>query len=155
MFGNNKKEPGKTSNFIASTSTNSLNSLVQGTLVEGTVRSESDIRVDGTIKGKLYCEAKVIIGPSGRIEGEINCQNAVILGGFSGSIHVKELLIVKDSANMEGDVSTNRLEINAGATFNVNCTMGSGKSKLNGHKTSVKPVISAGIKEEKASQLGS
>ena len=157
MFGNNKKETGKGTNFIASSPTNSLNSLVQGTVVEGTVRSESDIRVDGTIKGKLFCDAKVIIGPTGMIEGEINCQNAVVLGSFNGSIHVKELLLVKDSAKMEGDVRTQKLEINSGAIFNVNCSMGAKKSSNNG-VVKTAPVVKTnnptGLKQNKAPQVG-
>ncbi len=123
MFGNTKKEAGKSSNFINTNPTNSLNSIVSGTTIEGTVNSENDIRIDGTIKGKLFCQAKAIIGPSGRIEGEIHCLNAVIEGQFEGTLEVKELLILKESAVVNGDVTTNKLVINAGAVFNVNCSM--------------------------------
>ena len=72
MFNSNgKKEPGTKSSPSPSTGGgHSLNSIVQGTDIEGTIKANSDIRVDGTIKGKLFCVAKVIIGPSGRIEGE-------------------------------------------------------------------------------------
>lgn len=124
MFGgnsNNKKEAVKAN---GSPVTHSLNSLVQGTLVEGTVTSESDIRVDGTIKGKLICNAKVIIGPAGTIEGEIKCKNAVIEGKFHGKLEVAELLNIREDASVSGDVRTNKLIVQSGAVFNVNCTMG-------------------------------
>ncbi|MFN7119255.1 MAG: polymer-forming cytoskeletal protein [Saprospiraceae bacterium] len=124
MFGgnsNNKKEAAKAN---GSPVTHSLNSLVQGTVVEGTVTSESDIRVDGTIKGKLICNAKVIIGPAGIIEGEIKCKNAVIEGKFQGTLEVAELLNIRENANVSGDVRTDKLIIQSGAVFNVNCTMG-------------------------------
>ena len=127
MFGNTKKETGKSSNFISNGPTNSLNSIVSGTTIEGTVNSESDIRVDGTIKGKLFCQAKAIIGPTGRIEGEIYCKNAVIEGQFEGTLEVKELLTLKESAVVSGDVTTNKLIINSGAVFNVNCSMDGNK----------------------------
>lgn len=125
MF-NNKKEDGKTKNMSQSTSgsTNSLNSLVNGTTIEGTIHSESDIRIDGTIQGKLFCDAKVIIGPSGKITGEVNCSNAVIEGVFDGTIQVKENLIIREKAVISGDVSTDKLVVAAGAVFNVNCNMG-------------------------------
>jgi len=97
-------------------------------VVEGSVKSESDIRVDGTIKGKLFCDAKVIIGPTGYVEGEIKCKNAVVEGRFNGMLLVSELLNVRESATVEGEVSTNKLIVQSGATFNVNCNMGSGKS---------------------------
>ena len=135
MFGNNKKEaPKSKSASIMPSSTGSLNSLVQGTLVEGTVTSESDIRVDGSIKGKLVCKAKVIIGATGHIEGEIQCQNAVIEGSFNGSLVVEELLNIRESAKVSGEVTTSKLIVQSGASFNVSCSMGR-KKKLNGSAT--------------------
>lgn len=131
MFGsssNNKKEAAKPN---GSPVTHSLNSLVQGTVVEGTVTSESDIRIDGAIKGKLFCNAKVIIGPAGSIEGEIKCKNAVIEGKFHGTLEVAELLNIRENANVSGDVRTNKLIVQSGAVFNVNCTMGNVKQLNN------------------------
>lgn len=129
MFGStNKKEAGNSKgNTSMPSGTHSLNSLVQGAMVEGTVKSENDIRVDGAIKGKLFCDAKVIIGPTGTVEGEIRCQNAVIEGKFEGAIEVNELLNVRESANISGEVVTNKLIVQSGAVFNVTCNMGSGK----------------------------
>jgi cytoskeletal protein CcmA (bactofilin family) len=102
---------------------NALNSLVRGTFTEGTVNAESDIRIDGTIKGKLTCAAKVIIGPSGFIDGEVRCQNAIVEGRFTGKINVSELLVVKENAEVIGDVTTVKLAVSAGALFDVTCNM--------------------------------
>ena len=135
MFGgNNKKEAskGKSSSFMPTTS-HALNSLVKGTVVEGTVKSESDIRIDGTIKGKLFCDAKVIIGPTGYVEGEIRCQNAVIEGKFEGNLHVAELLNIREAATISGEVATNKLIVQSGATFNVSCSMGGKPLSRQGH----------------------
>ena len=137
MFGsnNNKKEASKSkaksSTIISSSNSHSLNSLVQGTVVEGSVKSVSDIRVDGTIKGKLICDSKVIIGPTGFVEGEIRCKNAVIEGKFEGNLEVAELLNIRESAKISGDVTTNKLIVQSGAVFNVACTMGAGKKVAN------------------------
>lgn len=133
MFGgNNKKESTTTKSNSAPTTSSGLNSLVKGTIVEGTVKSESDIRVDGTIKGKLVCDAKVIIGPTGYVEGEIRCQNAVVEGKFEGTLQVSELLNVRESATISGEVSTEKLIVQSGATFNVTCSMGAGSANRNG-----------------------
>ena len=87
MFGSNKNtEEVKTA--PASTS-NALNALAKGTVVEGSIRCDNDLRIDGTIKGKLTCQAKVIIGPTGMVDGEIHCQNAVIEGRFNGTLHLE------------------------------------------------------------------
>lgn len=159
MFGN-KKEDGKTKNtgLISPSGSNSLNSVVKGTAIEGTVRSESDIRIDGTIKGKLFCDAKIIIGPTGKVEGEINCSNAVIEGGFDGTIQVKDTLIIKEKAVITGDVSTDKLVVLSGAIFNVSCAM---KGAPNSSNASKKPtnkapstVKNSTKSSEKASPIG-
>jgi cytoskeletal protein CcmA (bactofilin family) len=80
--------------------------------------------VDGTIKGNLDCTAKVIIGPTGYVEGQINCTNAIIEGRFEGVLNVKELLNVRNSAKINGEITTNKLIVEAGAVFNVTCKMG-------------------------------
>lgn len=125
MFKNTKtkESPAKFNTFIPSTNSSSHNSLVGGTVIEGTVRSESDIRIDGTIKGKLHCKAKVIIGPGGVVEGEVTCANSVIEGKFDGKLNVSGLLHVKETALVEGEIITNKLIVQEGATFNVNCKM--------------------------------
>ena len=102
---------------------NALNSLVRGTVVEGSVVAENDIRVDGVIKGTLSCSAKVIIGPSGLIDGEVRCQNAMIEGKFFGKLRVNELLSVKETAEVVGDVVTEKLSVAPGAIFDVTCKM--------------------------------
>ncbi|MCC6727496.1 MAG: polymer-forming cytoskeletal protein [Saprospiraceae bacterium] len=118
MFGSNKnKDANKAGSIIPSASTHSLNSLVQGTVVEGKVRATNDIRIDGTIKGDLVCDAKVIIGPSGVIEGTIKCQNAVVEGQFNGILTVAELLNIRETAKVIGDVSYGKLIVQSGAVI--------------------------------------
>ncbi len=126
MFGSKKKVEETSNNgsrSVLPSGDNALNSLVRGTVTEGNVIAENDIRVDGIIKGNLRCSARVIIGPSGFVEGEINCQNAMIEGKFSGILRVAELLNVKETADITGDVTTGKLTISAGAMFNVTCNM--------------------------------
>lgn len=132
MFGSKKKENTPASNKKSATPTstsNALNSLVKGTKIEGTVSSENDIRIDGTIVGTLTCKAKVIIGPTGVIEGDVKCENAVIEGQLKGTLVVAQLLTVKESAQVHGDVVTNKLTVQPGATFNVSCRMGADRNK--------------------------
>lgn len=137
MFGNNKStdEPKKT----PASTTNGLNALVKGTTVEGELRCESDLRVDGTIKGKLICQAKVIIGPTGAVEGEIRCENAVIEGRFKGILQVRELLNVRETAEVDGDISTNKLLVQSGARFNVTCKMEVGNANGQARSADAKP----------------
>ena len=121
MF-NSKEKNNSASSALGMSST--VNSIGQGTFVEGTINAESDIRIDGEIKGNLLCKGKLILGERGKITGDIECNNALIEGEVKGKIVVKELLQVKDSAIIDGDISTDKLHVDSGAVFNVSCNMG-------------------------------
>lgn len=128
MFGSNKTPTKESPKLIAGISSQGmLNSLVTGTTVEGLISADSDIRIDGYLKGTLNCKGKVIIGTSGSIEGEIKAQNAVIEGKFKGILQIEDLLQIKETANVEGEINTDKLSVSPGAKFNV-------VSKMNGQQ---------------------
>lgn len=107
------------------------NVLAAGTVVTGTVTSDSDFRLDGRIEGDINCKGRIVIGPKGSIVGNIISDNAEILGDIEGSVRVKEKLVFKSTAIVKGDIFTQTLEIEPGAHFNGTCTM-SGKNQLDG-----------------------
>lgn len=146
MFGGKEKK-GTTAN-TSSAALGALNTLVEGTVVEGQVTAKSDIRIDGMIRGNLNCDGKVIIGATGFIEGQINCANAVIQGKFEGTLNVKELLNVRESAKITGEVTTGKLIVEAGAVFNVTCKMGK-QATENGNATERKSIANAREKQLK------
>ena len=51
---------------------NSINRIVDGTVFEGNVQSDSNIRVDGVFKGNLSTTGRLVIGASGKITGDIH-----------------------------------------------------------------------------------
>ncbi|MEO0625603.1 MAG: polymer-forming cytoskeletal protein [Bacteroidota bacterium] len=138
MFGNSNgkdDKKGRTEGPGRSTSGSSgghgLNTITDGTRIEGDIKANSDFRIDGHIKGTLNCTAKVIIGVKGKFEGEISCENAVIEGTFTGQLNVRDMLNLKETAKVDGQVSTNRLAVAPGCDLNGTCS------------TSVKPGSSA------------
>ncbi len=101
-----------------------LNRIVGGTSIEGHINSESNIRIDGFLKGTIITKGRLVLGPDGKIEGDITCQNADIEGTLNGTINVKELLTLKTTAKLQGDISTGKLSIEPGAVFSGTCSMG-------------------------------
>ncbi len=101
-----------------------LNRIVEGTSIEGNIIADSNIRIDGKLKGTIRTNGRLVIGPSGSIEGEIHCENADIEGVFNGKIQVLQLLTLKSTARLEGDILTGKLAIEPGATFSGSCRMG-------------------------------
>ncbi len=101
-----------------------LNRIVEGTSIEGDIRSDSNIRIDGRLKGTIHIKGRLVIGSSGIIEGEIICENADIEGVFIGKINVNQLLSLKSTAKLTGDIITSKLAIEPGAMFSGACSMG-------------------------------
>jgi cytoskeletal protein CcmA (bactofilin family) len=106
------------------TDTSAINIIRQGTDIVGDITCKGDIRIDGKLKGTLNCDGKVVVGEGGIIEGTITCKNADISGSVKVSISVNELLTLKSTSNLVGDINTNKLQIEPGANFSGNCKMG-------------------------------
>ena len=126
MFGSKSKET--MAGSTAPTTSGAVNLIAAGTVIEGEIKSNGDIRIDGTLKGSVTTNGKVIIGESGSIEGSAKCKNAEILGNFKGDINVAELLFLKATSKLNGDIVANKLAIDPGATFTGGCSMGEVKS---------------------------
>jgi cytoskeletal protein CcmA (bactofilin family) len=123
MFTKNNKE-NTTMNKGAEGISPSINLIGAGTVIEGDVRSNGDIRVDGTVYGSVTSKAKVVIGTTGLIEGDVNSQNADVSGTVKGKSTVTELLFLKSTARIIGDLVTGKLVVEVGATFTGSCNMG-------------------------------
>ncbi len=109
--------------YTNDTEPKAVNLIAAGTTITGDLNSNSDIRIDGSLNGNLNTQGKVVIGESGSIEGEIHCKNCDISGKVKGKIQVKELLSLKSTSNINGDIHINKLEIEPGSMFTGNCNM--------------------------------
>ena len=108
------------------------NNIVSGTTIKGEITTNGDFRIDGTLIGSINCKGKIVIGQTGTIEGEVICQNADISGKIKAQIKVEQLLTLKSTSELNGDVVTNKISVEPGAKFTGSCNMdGSGTTKLN------------------------
>tara|TARA_B100000401_G_scaffold81647_1_gene51485 strand:- start:764 stop:1177 length:414 start_codon:yes stop_codon:yes gene_type:complete len=115
----------KKEEFMKNTDTNTaINMIGAGTTITGDIVSKGDIRVDGVLKGSINTQGKVVLGQEGTIEGDVVCINADVSGTINAKITVSQLLSLKSSANLNGDIVTNKLSIEPGATFTGSCSMG-------------------------------
>jgi cytoskeletal protein CcmA (bactofilin family) len=100
------------------------NHINSDTVIEGSIKARGNLRIDGKLTGSLECQGRVVIGASGLVEGEIRCENAEIEGSIKANIIVLELLSLKSTAKVQGDIVTKKLAIEPGATFTGSCSMG-------------------------------
>jgi cytoskeletal protein CcmA (bactofilin family) len=115
------------------------NRIVEGTKIEGNIHSVADFRLDGELIGNFKSDGKLVVGPLGSIIGDFECKNADIEGNFRGKIEVEELLNLKSTAIIEGNVIVGKLAVEPGALFTATCSM----------KNNVKNLIPNEAKESK------
>ncbi len=107
----------------------SINLIGQGTTITGDLTCKGDIRIDGEIIGNVISMAKVVIGATGSVKGDVIGSNADISGVLTGDLTVNDTLFLKGSAVLNGDIVTNKLIVEAGAVFTGNCNMGASSKK--------------------------
>ncbi|OQX99915.1 MAG: hypothetical protein B6I24_01305 [Bacteroidetes bacterium 4572_128] len=107
-----------------------LNRIGEGTKIIGEIISTGVIRLEGHLKGNLITKAKLVVGQTGVIIGDIRCEDADILGTIEGKIIVSNLLSLSATAKVMGDIITSKLAVEPGAIFTGNSDM-SGKNKEN------------------------
>ena len=108
----------------SSVSEQGLNTIAYGTVLKGSVITKGDIRIEGTVQGKITCNAKLVIGEKGVVEGNVDAMNAHISGKVKGEVVIRELLQLQKTASIEGDLYTQKLAVEMGAEFTGNCSMG-------------------------------
>lgn len=108
------------------------NRIVEGTTIHGDIISPADFRLDGELIGNFTSHGKLVIGPAGSVKGNIICNTADIEGKCEGKLKIEEVLNVKESANIIGEVEIGKLSITPGAIFNATCVMISKSDKSTG-----------------------
>lgn len=100
-----------------------VSTIAAGTTINGDMESDSDMRIDGNIIGNVYCKAKIVLGESGIVQGDMHAANADLFGTVNGNVITKDLLCLKSKSTVNGNVNTKRLQIEPNATFNGQCKM--------------------------------
>lgn len=101
-----------------------VNVIAQGTQLQGNMITASDCRIDGMLRGNIESKAKIIVGRTGVVEGNIKCANIEIEGTIKAeTLVVTELVSLKATANLTGNIETGKIAIEPGAEFSGNCKM--------------------------------
>lgn len=102
----------------------SSNNIGKGTIVNGSIETFGNIRIEGSIIGDIKTKSKATTGPSSKVEGSILAQNAQIEGHVAGTVEITDQLVLKATATIDGDIITDKLLVESGAVFNGKCKMG-------------------------------
>ena len=94
-----------------------------GTVVEGKIKTEGSIRIDGKLVGELHAKANIAIGLGGVVEGNLSGKNVSLAGKVVGTVAASEKLVLEQKSIVKGDIRAARLVVDEGATFDGQCAM--------------------------------
>ncbi len=83
----------------------------------GNLKSDSNIQINGKVKGKIQTKNDIVIGEGALVEGGIKANNATVTGTVQGNIDTKEDLEVSPSGRVLGDIITQNLIIQKGGAI--------------------------------------
>jgi cytoskeletal protein CcmA (bactofilin family) len=103
-----------------------LSLFAVGSLVEGKIRTEGGIRVDGKVVGEIVAKSNAAVGPEGVIEGSLSAKTITVAGKVQGNLTAIEKLTLEAKSIVSGDIRAARLVVDEGAMFDGKCAMSTG-----------------------------
>ena len=97
----------------------------EGIKLEGKLVFEGTARIDGQVTGEIISKDTVIIGEKAKIEAQVEVNTIIVSGEINGNITSKNLLHLKRTGRIYGDINTPSLIIEEGGTFEGSCSMSS------------------------------
>lgn len=107
---------------MANININEVNRIASGAIFKGDIATANDIRIDGTFEGRLYSEARVVVGEKAVVKGDIFCTFVDFNGTMTeGRFYVKDTLTLKAGCSVHGDLFFERLQVELDAKFIGKC----------------------------------
>lgn len=95
--------------------------IAQGTQIEGDLKFEDGLRVDGEVHGAIHAKSEggtlLVISEGALADGGVRADHVIINGTVKGPVEARELLELQPNAKIEGDVQYAALEMHQGATI--------------------------------------
>src|ERR1700740_3566179 len=87
-------------------------------VVRGELWGSENLFVDGEVEGSIELrQHHLTIGPHGRVKASVNAREVVVHGQLTGNVHGTDRVELKKSAELTGDIVTQRIVIEDGAGF--------------------------------------
>jgi cytoskeletal protein CcmA (bactofilin family) len=92
-----------------------LTHLGAGSAISGRIRCSESLRIDGQVKGEIFCEQLLTVGESASVQAAIEGDSVVIAGEVQGDITARSKITLERTARVTGDLCTPGIVIQEGA----------------------------------------
>ena len=99
-----------------------------GAVLQGTLTTNGNVRVDGTSEGDITTKGNVVVGETGKVEGNLKGKNVAIGGTVQGDVEATRISILRTGRVM-GDLTTRSLSTQEGGFIQGVITMQSGDAE--------------------------
>jgi cytoskeletal protein CcmA (bactofilin family) len=128
-------------------SSTSVTTIAAGLKISGEISGTTDLYIDGETQGKVRLpNARVTVGPNGRVQADIEAREIMIEGTVLGNLKAGERLHLGTASRVQGSILTPRFAIEDGARLRGKVEMvRTGNSRLNSS-----PVTAVEVQKAKA-----
>lgn len=102
---------------------NIQSALGSGTMIEGRFSFETPVRIDGSLRGEIKSSSALIVGKNAVVNARIKVGALIVLGSVEGEIEAEDLIEIRSSGSLLGEVVTKRIALEEGGVFSGSCTM--------------------------------
>lgn len=95
----------------------------QGTMVEGSVVTEANLRIEGEFHGEIATKGEIVVGEFGIVKAELQATTLTIAGQVHGDVTVSGRLIITPSGQLHGNAVVQSIIVQEGGGFNGQCKM--------------------------------
>jgi cytoskeletal protein CcmA (bactofilin family) len=90
--------------------------------LKGDLKSQANIRLDGTFEGTLEIDGNVLVGETAKITADIHAKNVSIAGAVRGNVSGKKVQLLR-TGRVWGDISATSIATEEGAFIEGKITM--------------------------------
>lgn len=98
--------------------------IAKGTVIEGKITTSENMRIDGTIRGEIVCEKRLVMDAGGFIKGNVAAATAAIKGKIEGKVVIQDTLHLLDSSHIKGEIKARQLKVEEGAKYEGQLNVG-------------------------------
>lgn len=85
---------------------------------KGELKAEEDLLIRGTIEGSIEHTSNLTIGEDGKVKANIKAEFIAVEGKVEGDLTGAKSVVIKDTADIEGNIYSPTVSLHEGSTFN-------------------------------------